>query len=104
VDGDAELPRIGSDAVLKALARLGFKKPKHKTKGSHTTLRRECDPPDRCTVVQGKSEIPGPTLASILKQGNVTTSEFLIALGGAHARAERQRLKQAEKNTEPRQA
>jgi len=93
------LPRVGSDETISALGRLGFEWPrtklgkKQKASGTHITLRKAGEPPRRATVVLAKQEIPAGTLQSILDQGGVSVSAFLLALRGSYARAERKRLR-----------
>ena len=68
------LPRVSGAEAVKALARLGFAQARQK--GSHVVLRRG----SVGCVVPLHSELKIGTLASVLRQAQVTLEEFLGAL------------------------
>lgn len=88
---DAQVPAVSSRELESALKKLGFKA--GKTSGSHRAYRLKGNPDRTCTVVTGKSEIPDGTTRSALRQAGIEPSEFLLALGGKHKKAEKRRLK-----------
>ena len=69
-----KLPRVSGGEAVKALVRLGFTQTRQK--GSHVVLRREAV---GC-VVPLHSELKVGTLASVLRQAQVTPEEFMAAL------------------------
>ena len=69
-----KLPRVSGAEVVKALVRLGFTQARQK--GSHVVLRRG----SIGCVVPLHSELKVGTLASVLRQAQVTPEEFLGAL------------------------
>jgi predicted RNA binding protein YcfA (HicA-like mRNA interferase family) len=69
-----KLPRVSGAEAVKALARLGFIQARQK--GSHVVLRRG----SIGCVVPLHSELKVGTLASVLRQAQVTPEEFVAAL------------------------
>ena len=69
-----KLPRVSGAEAVKALARLGFTQARQK--GSHVVLRRG----SVGCVVPLHSELKVGTLASVLRQAQVTPEEFSGAL------------------------
>jgi predicted RNA binding protein YcfA (HicA-like mRNA interferase family) len=66
-----KLPRVSGAEAVKALERLGFAQSRQK--GSHVVLRRG----SVGCVVPLHSELKVGTLASVLRQAQVTPEEFL---------------------------
>ena len=69
-----KLPHVSGAEAIKALARLGFTQARQK--GSHVVLRRG----SVGCVVPLHAELKVGTLASVLRQAQVTPEEFLGAL------------------------
>lgn len=69
-----KLPIVSSEAVIKALKRLGFDVIRQR--GSHIVLRRG----SFGCVVPNHREIKTGTLSGILRQAGVSTEEFIKAL------------------------
>ncbi|HEX7501304.1 MAG TPA: type II toxin-antitoxin system HicA family toxin [Polyangia bacterium] len=69
-----KLPRVSGAEAVKALARLGFTQARQK--GSHVVLRRG----SVGCVVPLHSELKVGTLASVLRQAQVTLEDFSSAL------------------------
>ena len=69
-----KLPRVSGAEAVKALGRLGFTQARQK--GSHVVLRRG----SAGCVVPLHAELKVGTLASVLRQAQVTPEEFLGAL------------------------
>jgi len=69
-----KLPRVSGAEAIKALERLGFTQARQK--GSHVVLRRG----SVGCVVPLHSELKVGTLASVLRQAQVTSEEFSSAL------------------------
>ena len=69
-----KLPRVSGNEAVKVLERLGFTRARQK--GSHVVLRRG----SVGCVVPLHPELKVGTLASVLRQAQVTPEEFLGAL------------------------
>ena len=69
-----KLPHVSGAETVKALTRLGFAQARQK--GSHVVLRRG----SAGCVVPLHSELKIGTLASVLRQAQVTPDEFIGAL------------------------
>ena len=69
-----KLPHVSGADILRALERLGFKKVRQS--GSHVVLKREA----KGCVVPMHNEVKIGTLAGLLRQGEVSSEEFLQAL------------------------
>ena len=69
-----KLPRVSGTEAVKALVRLGFVQARQK--GSHVVMRRG----SVGCVVPLHSELKVGTLASVLRQAQVTPEEFVGAL------------------------
>jgi predicted RNA binding protein YcfA (HicA-like mRNA interferase family) len=87
------VPHVSSDEIAKALCKLGFTWPTQRGATSHVTFHHERDGQRSATLQMGVKDFPQGTLQSVLDQAGVTVSEFLLALGGSHKRAEKLRLK-----------
>ena len=70
-----KLPVVSGKECRKALLRLGFEEVRQR--GSHLIMKRG----ESGCVVPMHSEIKTGTLAGILKQGGVSTDDFIDALG-----------------------
>ena len=70
-----KLPVVSGKECRKALLRLGFEEVRQR--GSHLIMKRG----ESGCVVPMHSEIKTGTLAGILKQGGVSTDDFLNSLG-----------------------
>lgn len=68
------LPRVSGAKVIVALQRLGFDVVRQK--GSHVVMKRG---KSGC-VVPNHREVKVGTLAGVLRQGGISTEEFLAAL------------------------
>lgn len=69
-----KLPHVSGADILRALERLGFQKIRQS--GSHVVMKREA----RGCVVPMHSEVKVGTLAGLLRQAEVSSEEFLLAL------------------------
>jgi predicted RNA binding protein YcfA (HicA-like mRNA interferase family) len=72
------LPGLKGRAVIAALERAGFYV--HHTKGSHHVLRHPLKPGIRVVVAVHAKELPTGTLRNIIRQADLTVSEFLDLL------------------------
>ena len=69
-----KLPHVSGADIQHALERLGFIKVRQS--GSHVVMKRE----GKGCVVPIHSEVKVGTLAGLLRQGEVSSEEFLLAL------------------------
>lgn len=69
-----KLPRISGAAIIKALERLGFVRVRQS--GSHVVLRRG----SKGCVVPMHNEVKVGTLAGILRQAEISPTEFTDSL------------------------
>ena len=69
-----KLPHVSGAEIQRALERLGFNKVRQS--GSHVVMKREW----RGCVVPMHSEVKVGTLAGLLRQAEVSSEEFLLAL------------------------
>ena len=69
-----KLPHVSGADIQRALERLGFNKVRQS--GSHVVMKRE----SKGCVVPMHSEVKVGTLAGLLRQAEVSSEEFLLAL------------------------
>ena len=69
-----KLPHVSGAEIQRALERLGFNKVRQS--GSHVVMKRE----GKGCVIPMHSEVKVGTLAGLLRQAEVSTEEFLLAL------------------------
>ena len=69
-----KLPHVSGAEIQRALERLGFQKVRQS--GSHVVLKRE----SKGCVVPMHGEVKIGTLAGLLRQAEVSTEEFMVAL------------------------
>ena len=69
-----KLPHVSGAEIQRALERLGFTKVRQS--GSHVVMKRE----GKGCVVPMHSEVKVGTLAGLLRQAEVSSEEFLLAL------------------------
>ena len=69
-----KLPHVSGAEIQRALERLGFNKVRQS--GSHVVMKRE----GTGCVVPMHSEVKVGTLAGLLRQAEVSSEEFLLAL------------------------
>ena len=69
-----KLPHVSGADIQRALERLGFAKVRQS--GSHVVMKRE----GKGCVVPMHSEVKVGTLAGLLRQAEVSSEEFLLAL------------------------
>lgn len=69
-----KLPHVSGADIQRALERLGFAKVRQS--GSHVVMKRE----GKGCVIPMHSEVKVGTLAGLLRQAEVSTEEFLLAL------------------------
>ena len=69
----SDLPRVSGQAVVAALAKLGYENDRQK--GSHIVLRQMAYP-HRRLVVPDHKEVAKGTLRAIIKQAGLTVEEF----------------------------
>ena len=69
-----KLPNVSGAEIQRALERLGFTKVRQS--GSHVVMKRE----GKGCVVPMHSELKLGTLAGLLRQAEVSSEEFLLAL------------------------
>ena len=69
-----KLPHVSGAEIQRALERLGFNKVRQS--GSHVVMKREW----KGCVVPMHSEVKVGTLAGLLRQAEVSSEEFLLAL------------------------
>lgn len=69
-----KLPHISGAEIQRALERLGFQKVRQS--GSHVVMKQE----GKGCVVPMHSEVKVGTLAGLLRQAEVSSEEFLLAL------------------------
>ena len=69
-----KLPHVSGAEIQRALERLGFNKVRQS--GSHVVMKRE----GKGCVVPMHSEVKVGTLAGLLRQAEVSSEEFLLAL------------------------
>ncbi|HKX44149.1 MAG TPA: type II toxin-antitoxin system HicA family toxin [Burkholderiaceae bacterium] len=69
-----KLPHVSGAEVQRALERLGFQKVRQS--GSHVVMKRD----SKGCVVPMHSEVKIGTLAGLLRQAEVSSEEFLLAL------------------------
>ena len=69
-----KLPHASGAEIQRALERLGFAKVRQS--GSHVMMKREA----KGRVVPMHSDVKVGTLAGLLRQAEVSTDEFLLAL------------------------
>ena len=69
-----KLPHVSGVEIQRALERLGFNKVRQS--GSHVVMKRE----GKGCVVPMHSEVKVGTLAGLLRQAEVSSEEFLLAL------------------------
>ena len=70
----SKLPHISGAEIQRALERLGFQKLRQS--GSHVVMKRE----GKGCVIPMHSEVKVGTLAGLLRQAEVSSEEFLLAL------------------------
>ena len=69
-----KLPHVSGADIQRTLERLGFAKVRQS--GSHVVMKRE----GKGCVIPMHSEVKVGTLAGLLRQAEVSTEEFLLAL------------------------
>ena len=69
-----KLPHVSGAEIQRALERLGFNKVRQS--GSHVVMKRE----GKGCVVPMHGEVKVGTLAGLLRQAEVSSEEFLLAL------------------------
>ena len=69
-----KLPHLSGAEIQRALEQLGFQKVRQS--GSHIVMKRN----SRGCVVPMHGEVKVGTLAGLLRQAEVTTEEFILAL------------------------
>ncbi|KOP22887.1 hypothetical protein AMR41_28800 [Hapalosiphon sp. MRB220] len=73
-----KLPRISSKKAIQALERLGFEQVRQT--GSHVVMKKATEEGEIGCVVPVHRELKVGTLSGILKQAQVTVSEFIESL------------------------